>query len=106
MIVPGSWRDCTQVHPTPTEARLLVEVSDKTLRKDRTKKRDSYARADYWIINLVDRHLEVYRDPALTPSGHAYKTVTTLFDGDTVAPLSGPSSTIAYGDLLPPVTVL
>jgi len=105
VIVPGSKRDYIPAHPIPSQVRLLVEVSDTTLRKDRSTKRDDYARAgiaDYWIVNLVHRQLEVYRDPASTPSGHTYKTLLTLFDGDTLAPLSAPSAAIAVGDLFPP----
>lgn len=105
-IVPGTWRDYTGHHPVSSEIRLLVEVSDATLRKDRSKKRDDYARAgiaDYWIVNLVNRHLEVYRDPASTPGGHTYKTRLTLFDGDTIAPLSAPNGTVAVADLFPPL---
>ena len=104
-VVPGSWRDYTQAHPTPSEACLLVEVSDATLQKDRSTKRDDYARfgiADYWIINLVHRQLEVHRDPAQLANGFGYKTLLTLFDGDTIAPLSAPSSPIAVADLFPP----
>jgi Uma2 family endonuclease len=104
LVVVGSWQDYEEHHPVPAEARLLVEVSDATLRKDRSTKRDDYARAgiaDYWIINLVHRQLEVYRDPAPISSGHAYKTQLTLFDGDTLAPLSALNSTIAVGDLFP-----
>lgn len=105
VIVPGSRRDYADHHPVPAEIRLLAEVSDATLRKDRSTKRDDYARAgitDYWIINLVHRQLEVYRDPAPITNGHAYKTMLTLFDDDTVAPLSAPTSPIAVGDLFPP----
>lgn len=106
VIVPGSRRDYAGHHPVPTEIRLLIEVSDATLRKDRSTKRDDYAQAgiaDYWIINLVNRQLEVYRDPAPTPNGHAYKTLLTLFDGDTLAPLSAPHAPISAGDLFPPL---
>ena len=105
VIVPGSRRDYADHHPVPTEVRLLVEVSDATLRKDRTKKRDNYARAgiaDYWIINLVNRRLEVYRDPAPMNGGFGYKTLLTLFDGDTIAPLLAPNVPVAAGDLFPP----
>lgn len=108
-IVPGSWRDYTGRHPVPAQVRLLVEVSDATLRKDRSTKRNDYARAgiaDYWIINLVHRQLEVYRDPAPIASGFGYKTLLTLFDGDSIAPLSAPNSTIAVGDLFPPLAAL
>ena len=107
LVVPGSWTDYEDHHPLPTEVRLLVEVSDATLRKDRSKKRDDYARAgitDYWIINLVNRQLEVYRDPAPMPDGnYGYKTLLTLFSGDSIAPLSAPSSPIAVADLFPPI---
>jgi Uma2 family endonuclease len=104
LVVVGSWRDYEGHHPMPTEARLLVEVSDATLRKDRSKKVNDYARAgiaDYWIINLVHRQLEVYRDPAPIASGFGYKTMLTLFDGDTIAPLSASDNPIAVGDLFP-----
>ncbi len=105
LVVVGSWKDYENHHPVPTDARLLVEVSDATLRKDRSTKRDDYARAgiaDYWIINLVHRQLEVYRAPAPLANGFGYKTMLTLFDGDTLAPLSAPNSPIAVGDLFPP----
>ena len=105
LVVVGSWQDYEDHHPLSTEVRLLIEVSDATLRKDRSTKRDDYARsgiADYWIINLVHRQLEIYRDPAPMNSGHGYKTLLTLFDGDTIAPLSAPGSPIAVADLFAP----
>ena len=52
--------------PNPTTARLIVEVSETTLRYDRKTKGSLYAKAqiaDYWIVNLEKRLLEVYRDP-------------------------------------------
>jgi Uma2 family endonuclease len=104
VVVPGSSRDYENHHPLPAEVRLLVEVSDATLRKDRSKKRDDYARAgiaDYWIVNLITRQLEVYRDPAPMPSGFGYKTLLTLFDGDSIAPRSAPNGAVAVGDLFP-----
>ena len=105
VIVPGSKRDYIPSHPIPSQIQILVEVSDATLRKDRGEKLRTYARAgiaDYWIVNLVNRQLEVYRDPAVLPNGPGYKTVQTLFDGDFVAPLAAPGSTIAVADLFPP----
>ena len=105
LVVVGSWQDYEDHHPLSTEVRLLVEVSDATLRKDRSTKRDDYARsgiADYWIINLVHRQLEIYRDPAPIANGFGYKTLLTLFDSDTIAPLFAPSAAIAVADLFPP----
>ncbi len=106
LVVPGPWQDYEGHHPVPAEVSLLVEVSDATLRKDRTKKRDDYARAgiaDYWIVNLVNRQLEIYRDPAPMPSGYGYKTLLTLLDSDTIAPLSAPNAAVAVADLFPPL---
>ena len=104
LVVPGRWQDYEDHHPTPPEVSLLVEASDATLRKDRGEKLRTYARAgiaDYWIVNLVNRRLEVYRDPAPMNGGYGYKTVQTLFDGDSVAPLAAPGSTVAVADLFP-----
>lgn len=106
VIVPGRKRDYIPSHPVPSQIRILVEVSDATLRKDRGEKVRTYARAgiaDYWIVNLVNRQLEVYRDPAPMNGGYGYKTMQTLFDGDSIAPLSAPSGTVAVSDLFPPV---
>ena len=106
LVVRGSWEDYEDHHPVPSEVCLLIEVSDSTLRKDRSKKRDDYARAgiaDYWIINLINRQLEVYRDPVQTPNGPVYTTLLTLFAGSTVAPLLAPSGAVAVADLFPPL---
>lgn len=107
LVVAGSWKDYEGHHPVPAEVRLLIEVSDATLRKDRGEKLRTYARAgitDYWIVNLVNRRLEVYRDPTPTDDSYGYKNILSLFDGDSIAPLSAPNSKVAVADLFPPVT--
>ncbi|PKD42131.1 Uma2 family endonuclease [Methylomonas sp. Kb3] len=58
--------DYTTRHPEAADVLLLVEVSDSTLRFDRAQKLRLYAThgiAEYWIVNLVDNCLEVYRRP-------------------------------------------
>lgn len=67
-IVIAKFRDDDYIdhHPTPEEILLLIEVSDSTLKKDRTIKRDIYAKAgikEYWIININDKQVEVFREP-------------------------------------------
>ena len=50
----------------PTAAYLIVEVAASSLRKDREAKRDVYAEAgvpEYWIVNVAERVVEVYRVP-------------------------------------------
>jgi Uma2 family endonuclease len=63
-VVKGSLRE---VRKHPTEAALVVEVADTTLAFDRGRKADLYARhqiGEYWIVNLVDRQIEIYRRSA------------------------------------------
>lgn len=65
-IIRGNRRDFVDRHPGPKDAALVIEVADSSLQHDRGIKKRSYARAGiavYWIINLVDRQIEVYSDP-------------------------------------------
>lgn len=67
MIVRGATRDYRDRHPGPEDVALIVEVADSTLERDRGVKRMVYARAGiavYWIINVLERVLEVYYDPS------------------------------------------
>lgn len=97
-VVRGGIRDFRDHHPTT--AVLVVEVADSSLLHDRKRKIPLYARAgiqEYWILNLVRRSLEVYRDPA----EEAYRSRTILRSGDEIAPLARPESVLAVQDLLP-----
>lgn len=91
----------------PTTALLIVEVSESNLAYDRRTKTSLYARAgipDYWIVNLVDKQVEVYRDPRPDPSqpyGHGYASVTILVPPAVVAPLAAPQASLAVAELLP-----
>ena len=51
----------------PTWAHVIIEVADSSLRKDRGVKRELYAEQgvpEYWIVNVADHVVEVYRSPA------------------------------------------
>lgn len=104
-VAAGGPRDYVSAHPT--RPVLVVEVALASLALDRGEKAGLYARAgiaDYWIVNLVDRVLEVYRDPeahADSPHGWHYGTAMILRAGDTVRPLSAPNDEILVADLLP-----
>lgn len=66
-VVRGSARARTGRHPRPDDLALVVEVADTSLDRDRGEKARIYARAliaVYWIVNLVDRQIEVYGDPS------------------------------------------
>jgi Uma2 family endonuclease len=70
-LVPLERLDGELRTPTSEDAVLVIEVSDSTLRYDRTRKLPSYARAgvqEAWIVNLgrgkkAKPILEVYRKP-------------------------------------------
>ena len=104
-VVSGSWRDYVTGHPST--ALLLVEVADSSLAFDRTYKGSLYAKAgipEYWILNLTDRILEVYRDPnPMTGQrfGYHYRTITRLSVTDIISPLSVPGAVIRIEDFLP-----
>jgi Uma2 family endonuclease len=105
-VVPGSPRTAPR-HGIPTSALLVVEVSESTLSVDRNLMASLYAAggiADYWIVNLVQRQLEVYRSPvadAAQPFGFGYSGRTILDPSDAVTPLGPPNAIVAVADLLP-----
>src|SRR5262249_33482922 len=94
-VVRGDARDFLADHPAT--AALVVEVSDASL-LDRRLKARIYARAgitDYWIVNLVDRVVEVHRDPiAAGRRGSRYGDVTAMAAGERIVPLAAPFSSI------------
>ena len=51
--------------------------------------------ADYWIVNLVDRVLEVHREPLRHRRARGHRGYAT------VAPLAAPAARIRVADLLP-----
>lgn len=97
-VVPGSARDYAEQHPT--NALLIVEVADSSLDFDRTRKARAYARnaiPEYWIVNLRELVLEVWREPI----GDAYQSIRKLRADEEVCPLAAPDCAIAVADLLP-----
>jgi Uma2 family endonuclease len=99
---PGAYRDAH-----PTTALLIVEIADSSLDHDRRNKGSLYASAgiaDYWIVNLMDRQLEIHRDPqpdAAQPYGFGYADVRILKARDKASPLAAPRAKVAVRGLLP-----
>ena len=102
-VVLGTFRDYAQAHPTT--AVLLIEVSDSTLAIDRNVKASVYARgriSEYWIINLKNRCVEVYRKPIEDPNlGFIYSERTVFGENQSISPLAKPQSKIKVADMLP-----
>jgi hypothetical protein len=66
VVADGPDTRYSQKHPGPADIRLLIEVADSSLMGDRRGKAQSYAAAGirvYWILNVVDRQLEIFTDP-------------------------------------------
>ena len=100
----GTIEDFGNRHPDATAVALVVEVADGTLRQDRGIKRRIYAEASirtYWIVNLVDRVIEVYADPS--PADKTYGPAAEFRPGQHV-PVVVAGQTIghlAVDDVLP-----
>jgi Uma2 family endonuclease len=105
-VARGDRRRYAQRHPEPHDLALVVEVADTTLRCDRTLKKRLYAEAEipvYWIVNLVDRRLEVYSDPAISSGSPDYQRRQEYSADEVVAVLIEGRQVghVAVGDLLP-----
>jgi Uma2 family endonuclease len=104
-VVPGGPDDYGRAHPS--RPVLTVEVAESSLGVDRRHKGSLYARAglsDYWVLNLVDRVLEVYRGPApdsAAPFGWRYARRVVFDASARVTPLAAPGSSILVSHLLP-----
>lgn len=87
--------------PQPADIYLLIELADASLTYDREVKGRLYAEngvAEYWIVNLVDRCLEVHRQPQ---TDGTFGEVRILKAGDTVTLALLPAVSLAVGDVIP-----
>ncbi len=97
-VVAGKPRDYRDKHPET--AVLIVEVSDATLPLDRSHKKKLYASAkipEYWILNLKNQSLEVYRQPVKKK----YEFQEVFFAEDKISPLFCPEGSVVVADMLP-----
>ena len=90
----------------PEDIGLVVEVSDSTLGYDRSRKLRMYARAgivEYWIVNLIDRQIEIYTQPDAAAAEPNFGSRVVRKAGEPItlpAALGGASIDVAA--LLPP----
>ncbi len=87
-------------HPIPEDILLLVEVAESSLRYDREVKAPLYARfgiPEYWLVNLTEQCLEVYRQPE---ANGCYQSVARYERSDTIAPLAWPEVVVSIRELL------
>jgi Uma2 family endonuclease len=109
-VVKGDPRTYLKRKPGPRNVPIAIEVSDDSLRRDRTVKKRIYAAAgisNYWIINLIDRCVEVYTEPTgpvnKQNSKPDYRKIRTLRPDESLVVILGGREVgrIAVRDLLP-----
>ena len=92
--------------PQAADLGLLIEVADSSYPLDRGLKWRRYASARialYWIVNIPDRRVEVYRDPSGRGRSAGYRQANTFGEGDEVpVVIEGQEiGRIAVGQILP-----
>lgn len=83
----------------PREAHLIIEVADSSLRYDREEKAQLYAACgvpEYWVVNSVDRAVEVHREP----SASGYREVASVPKGARLRLLAFPDVELAVDDFV------
>ena len=87
--------------PTPEDTLLVIEVSFSTLRLDRTRKLDLYARAgvpEYWILNAIDTAIEAHS----APINGRYTYSHIYHPGETISPAAFPEVTFDVSEIMVP----
>ncbi len=90
-------------HPGPIDLLVVVEVSDTSLRFDRSTKAAVYARAgiqEYWVADVTGQRIYVYRQPTV----EGYNDVRAYHSDEEVATLARPDAPVRVESLLPGMT--
>ena len=99
MLVKPAADDYMNRHPVPEDVFLLIEVAESSLAYDRNRKIPAYGRAgirEVWIVNLLEKTIEVFREPRL----NGYGSVQKFSAGDKVHIQAFPDVGIDVGTLL------
>jgi Uma2 family endonuclease len=104
VIAKGLPQSYVKRHPKAVDIVLVCEVADATLSRDRNEKLRLYAQAgisEYWIVNLVDGVVEVYRDPRLLGMRTTYASRVEFAPGESITPLAFPDCQIDVSQIIP-----
>jgi Uma2 family endonuclease len=100
-VLPGLLEDYLTHHPS--EAHLVVEVSDSSLSQDRLTKAGIYAAAcvpEYWIVSRQGEYVQVSTVPIA--SERRYAMIRSARRGETISLTALPDVSVRVDDLLPP----
>jgi Uma2 family endonuclease len=104
-VARGPVRRYVRAHPGPRDLALVIEVAEATLLQDQTDKARTYARARipvYWIVNLINRRIEVYTQPRGGRAPAYRQRQDYPADGQVPLVIAGAEvARIAVADLLP-----
>ncbi len=92
--------DYWEGRPDASDVLLVIEVSESSLAYDTGEKAALYAAAgiaDYWVVNVPDRSIEVRRDPGAS----GYRSLQTFTGDDEVRPLAAPEIALRPAMLWP-----
>ncbi|WP_309738521.1 MULTISPECIES: Uma2 family endonuclease [unclassified Chamaesiphon] len=92
--------DYVNSHPSPADIILVIEVADSSIKFDRETKAPLYAAAgisEYWIVNLIDDRLEIYRQP----EGNIYTSVQIVTPPRSINLPEFPEISLDIGDFFP-----
>ena len=98
-LIRGPITQFEERFPGPEDVLLIVEVAQSSLTFDRREKQQAYAAAgipEYWIVNLRDNQVEVFRQP----EGEAYASTQIYTLGEAVPVPVKPEATITVAALL------
>lgn len=88
-----------RAHPQPADVLLVIEVADTSLEYDRGIKASVYASSgisEYWVVNLTENCIEVFREP--TPNG--YRQQLKFWRADTLSLLAFPEVSVTASEIL------
>jgi len=98
-VIEGQPDEFLDALPTQRRIRLVTEVSDSSLAFDRSRKARVYASAgiaEYWVLSVADRTVEVYREPICSDS--RYAAVASYTTDEAITPLAA-STAVCVADL-------
>ena len=103
VVLPPRADDYATATPCPPDVLLLVEVADTSLDDDRAIKLPLYAEngiAECWIVNLIERVVEVCRQPL----NGRFAEIRRVGPGEVLDVALLPGVALPVVDLFPPIT--
>jgi len=93
-------KDYSEGHPEPEDVLLLIEAAESSLAEDTGEKALLYAEAgiaDYWVVNLVENCVEIFRDPQ--PTGYQSREIRRV--DEEIRPLAFPDVALKPSAVFP-----